>query len=60
MFIFCCVKSTDITKALVPIYSLFELTCIYMEAMATTSESATASEILQCGKVTGQHTVLVL
>ena len=46
MFIFCCVRSTDKTKALLPIYSLwhrFELTCIYIETMASTSESADES-----------------
>ena len=43
MFIFCCTRSTNKTKALFPIYFLsnrFESACIYMETMATTSESA--------------------
>ena len=46
MFIFCCVRSTNKTKALLPIYILinrFEFTCMYMEAMATMSESADKS-----------------
>ena len=66
MFIFCCVRSTDKTKVLLPIYSLcnrFELTCISMETMATTSEStdeSTPSEIFECRKVRGQHIVLML
>ena len=72
MFIFCCVRSTDKTKAVLSVYCMcnrFSLTWIYMETMATTmisivtSESAdesTASEIFQCRKVRGQHIVLVL
>ena len=66
MLIFCCVRSTDKTKALLPIYSLcnrFELTRIYIETMATTSESgneSTASEVFQCRKVRSQHILLVL
>ena len=54
------------TKALLPIFSLsnrFELTGIYMETMATTSESAdksAVSEVLKCGKIRRQHIILVL
>ena len=64
MFSFCCVKSTNRTKALLPIYSLsyrFELTRIYMETMTTTPESAdksTASKIFKCGQIRGQHIIL--
>ena len=37
--------------------------CSYMESMATTSESAdksTVSKVFQCGKIRGQHIILVL
>ena len=66
MFVFCCVSSANKTKAQLPIYSLFnrfELTCIYMETMATTSESAdksTTSEVFECRKIRGQHIILIL
>ena len=46
MFIFCYVRSTNRTKTLLPVYFLsnrIEFTCIYMETMATTSESADKS-----------------
>ena len=69
MFIFCCARSTDKTRPLLPIYSLcnrLELTCIYMETimMATTSQSADESTAcifnFECRKVRGQNIVLVL
>ena len=59
-------SSTNRTKLQLPIYSLFhrfELTCIYMETMATTSESAdksAASEVFECGKIGGQQIILML
>ena len=57
MFVFCYFSSTNRTKVQLPIYFLFnrfELTCIYMETMATTSESAdksAASKVFECGKI---------
>ena len=54
MFTFCRVKSTNKTKALFPIYFLsnrFKFTCIFMETMTNTYESAdnsTVFEVLNC------------
>ncbi len=66
MFIFCYVRAANKTKALLSRYFLsnrFEITCVYVKTMTTTSESAdepAASKVFEDRKIRGQNIILVL
>lgn len=56
-------ESTNKTKALLSIYFLsnrLQVTCIYMETIATVSKSADKSNVFKCWKIRGEHIILML